>query len=281
MKKQLLFTTILLFVSFAIFAQEVWYDIDNAITNITLSSTASCTDCTITTVTNPDAGDTVNATNVTLWKVPASSTPVIENKVLKFDFPPGQGIAADDFSSLIITARFYFPEYDYFNNFDSVNRLRLYLGSTYVQVKLNEADEAGWYNLVFDFSAGTSGGTPSDVTSGEFRTIGQSERFTNLDNDLNYYFDTIISTVAYDSTLSSESPESKNNSLKLLSNPVKNTLEVSNKIKSATIYNSLGKALKSYNDNTTFDVSNLSAGLYIFHAKTYTGATQVLRFVKK
>ena len=284
MKKQLLTIILTLLTSITTFAQEVWYDIDTGVTDLTLSTTTgTCSVCAITTVSNPDVADT-EATNVTLWKVSGSTdTADFAEKRLNFSLPIASDLTGSDFSSLVITVRLYFPEWDYITAYDSLERFRLFLGSAYVQANLLADDEAGWYNLEFDFSTPTGGAIPTTITSGSFRLVYQTTKFTNLNNDLYFYIDTITSTVALSTTLSTESETLKNNSLRFVTNPVENILEVSKQIKSAIIYNNLGKAIKTYDNatETKFDVSNLSSGLYIFHAKLDTGATQNLRFVKK
>ncbi|MEP1488224.1 MAG: T9SS type A sorting domain-containing protein [Algibacter sp.] len=283
MKKQLLTIILTLLTSITTFAQEIWYDIDTGVTDLTLSTTTgTCSVCAITTVSNPDVADT-EATNVTLWKVSGSTdTADFAEKRLNFSLPLASGLTGSDFSSLVISVRLYFPEWDYITAYDSLERIRLFLGAAYVQANLLETDEAGWYNLEFDFS-GANGTIPTTITSGSFRLVYQAAKFTDLNNDLDIYIDTITSTVALSTTLSTESETLKNNSLKFVTNPVENILEVSKQIKSAIIYNNLGKAIKTYDNatETKFDVSNLSSGLYIFHAKLDTGAIQNLRFVKK
>ena len=232
MKKQLLFTAALFVATCTTFAQEVWYDIDNAVTDLTLSSTASCDSCSITTEANPDAADAANATNVTLWKVPGSATPVLENKVLNFDFPSGEGILLADYSTLTITVRLYFPEYDYINAYDSVDRFRLYLidqegNGSYVQRKFLEANEGGWHQLVFDFSSFSGGAPTTDIIKGELRTIYQAARFDNLDNDLDYYIDTVTSNKMIGGvTLSVGDFELNNSKLAIYPTNVINTFEV-------------------------------------------------------
>jgi hypothetical protein len=276
MKKTLLFTVALLFASFSSFGQNTWFDTDNSITGLTFST--DCEGCSISTVANPDASDT-EATNVLLWKIDASDAPTIENKKLIFNFSDNLAIKPGDYASLQVTVRLYFPSHADFDNYDSSDRFRFYLGAKAVQLKLAETNEAGWFNLVFDFSTLDTSTVTSDVLEGDIRLIGQANRFTNLDNGLEFYIDTITATVA--PTLSVESEVLESNTLKFLSNNVENTLEVSRQIKSATIYNNLGVALKTFKENTQFDVSNLSTGLYIFHAKLDNGAEKTLRFLKK
>ncbi|MBF8148755.1 T9SS type A sorting domain-containing protein [Winogradskyella sp. F6397] len=286
MKKQLLFTAALFVATCTTFAQEVWYDIDNSVTDLTLSSTVSCDGCTVTTEANPDAADAA-ATNVTLWKVPGSATPVLENKVLNFSFPSGEGVTLSDYSTLTVTVRIYFPEYDYFNAFDNADRFRLYLmdqdgNGSYVQRKLQETNEGGWHQLVFDFSSASGAAPISDIVKGEIRTIYQPTRFDNLDNDLDYYIDTISSNKAIGSiTLSVDDQELNDSKLKLYPTSVVNTFETSRDIDSAEVYNLTGQKVKTFGAQNAFDVSNLAAGIYLFRAQLDNGATQTLRFIKE
>ena len=169
--------------------QNTWLDIDNSITNITLST--SCTDCSVTTVANPDATD-AEATTVTKWTI--GSTSGSGNKSLSFDFNEGEELALDDLANLIVTVRMYWPSYNDISNFDANERIRFYLSDgtavQYVQHNFVESDEAGWHTIVFDFSGTPSGADlASDIINGEIRLIGNN--FTNLDNGLEFYIDTI------------------------------------------------------------------------------------------
>jgi len=169
--------------------QNTWLDVDNSITNLTLATT--CTDCSVTTVANPDAAD-VEATTVTKWTI--GSTSGSGNKSLSFDFNEGEGVTLADYSNLIVTVRMYWPSYNDISNFDANERIRFYLSDgtavQYVQHNFVESDEAGWHTMVFDFSGTPTGADlTSDIINGEIRLIGNN--FTNLDNGLEFYIDTI------------------------------------------------------------------------------------------
>ena len=189
MKKTLLTITLTLLTTIG-FAQT-WYDVDNGVTDLTFTST--CDGCSVSTVTNPDATDT-EATNVLLWKIAANSS--LQNKEIVFSFPDGYGLTPTDFASLVVTVRLYLPDLTNYSNFDSNTRFRFYLGGQTVQLKLTDLDGTdvdGWYTLTYDFSGKTY---TENVTEGSIRIIGQAARFTNLDNDIDFHFDTITSTVA-------------------------------------------------------------------------------------
>jgi len=170
-------------------AQNTWLDADNSIINIILSTT--CTDCSVATVANPDASD-AEATNVTKWSI--GSTSGSGNKSLSFDIIEGQGVTFADYANLIVTVRMYWPSFNDINNFDGNKRVRLYLGdgnaTQYIQGNFVESNEAEWHTMVFDFTGSPSGpDLTSDIISGEIRLIGNN--FTNLDNGLEFYIDTI------------------------------------------------------------------------------------------
>ncbi|WP_299098240.1 hypothetical protein [uncultured Winogradskyella sp.] len=170
-------------------AQGTWLDVDNSITNITLSTT--CSDCSVSTVTNPDTADT-EATNVTNWTI--GSTSGSGNKSLSFDFNEGEDVALTDYPNLIVTVRMYWPNFNDISNFDSNERVRFYLGdgtaSQQIQGNFVESNEGEWHTMVFDFTGSPSGAAlTSDIISGEIRLIGNN--FTNLDNGLEFYIDTI------------------------------------------------------------------------------------------
>ena len=170
-------------------AQNTWLDVDNSITNIQLSTT--CMDCSVATVANPDATDT-EADNVTKWTI--GSTSGSGNKSLSFDFNPGEGVTLADYANLTVTVRMYWPSFNDITNFDGNKRLRFYLSdgtaAQQKQVNFEETNEAQWHTVVFDFTGTPSGAAlTSDVISGEIRLIGNN--FTNLDNGLEFYIDTI------------------------------------------------------------------------------------------
>ncbi|WP_055444463.1 hypothetical protein [Lacinutrix himadriensis] len=169
--------------------QNTWLDIDNSISNLTLSTI--CTDCSIATVANPDAAD-AEATNVTKWTI--GSTSGSGNKSFSFDFNQGEGVTLADYANLIVTVRIYWPSFNDITNFDANKRIRLYLsdGNAAQQVQGNfvESNEANWHTMVFDFTGTPSGAAlTSDVISGSIRLIGNN--FTNIDNGLEFYIDTI------------------------------------------------------------------------------------------
>ncbi|MDN3663912.1 hypothetical protein ACFFU1_15080 [Algibacter miyuki] len=173
--------------------KDTWLDVDNSIENLTISTV--CTDCSVAIVANPDAAD-AEATNVTKWTI--GSTSGSGNKSLDFDFKDGEGITLADYANLIVTVRMYWPSYSDISNYDSNERIRFYLsdGVNEQQVQGNfvESNEAGWHTMEFDFTGTPAGGAlTSDIISGEIRLIGN--KFTNIDNGLEFYIDTITSNL--------------------------------------------------------------------------------------
>lgn len=175
---------------------DTWLDVDNSITDITftdLISSTTCPDCSITTVANPDATDS-EATNVKKWDI--ASTSDKGNKSLNFTFKSGEEVALADYANLVVTVRMYWPSFNDISNYDSNKRLRLYLSdgtnSQQKQVNFVESNEAGWHTVVFDFSTLTPT-LQGDVVTGEFRLIGN--KFTNIDNGLDFYIDTITTNI--------------------------------------------------------------------------------------
>ncbi|WP_339881474.1 hypothetical protein [Polaribacter vadi] len=173
--------------------QNTWLDIDNSITNLTLSTT--CTDCAISTVANPDAAD-AEATNVTKWTI--ASTSGGGNKSLVFNFKDGEGVTLADYANLIVTVRMYWPSFNDISNYDSNERVRFYLSdgvnAQQVQGNFVESNEAGWHTMEFDFTGTPAGAAlTSDIISGEIRLVGN--KFTNIDNGLEFYIDTITSNL--------------------------------------------------------------------------------------
>ncbi|WP_159020665.1 leucine-rich repeat domain-containing protein [Algibacter sp. L3A6] len=87
-------------------------------------------------------------------------------------------------------------------------------------------------------------------------------------------------TIAAGTTLSTNKHE-LTPSFKLFPNPATNTIRVSKKVVSAIIYSTLGKEIRTFNNQKEFDISNLSNGLYLFKAKFENNTTETIRFVKQ
>ncbi|MEP3838650.1 MAG: T9SS type A sorting domain-containing protein [Algibacter sp.] len=286
MKKQLLFTATLLFASIFTFAQNTWYDVDGGVTDVSITAAGSCSDCTISTVANPDAGDTANATNVTLLELAAASPGEASNRGFIVNFPSGLGIDDADVNGLTVTLRMYLNSFDNYSNFDNAERFRFYLASssgmtsTQEQINFKTEDTGVWKDYTFTYNATGTG----FIDSAEIRLIGQASRFTNLDNGLKIYIDTITATLplSSDSSLSTNNIDSQVATIKAYPNPVTNSFQLNSDktIENVKLYNITGRLLKTFKAEANYDISDLATGIYIANIKTQSGS-KTLKIVKK
>lgn len=281
MKKKLLIMTIFATITFNAVAQNIWYDTTNSIDIMNFST--SCDGCSISTVANPDATDALTVPTVLKFSLAANSNP----EHLELDFAFTEGISLADVQTIVTDIRFYFTNHADILSFDSKRRLRLYLADiddnkAYIQLQPSSSDEGEWEVLSYDYT--NHGGTDlSNVfIKGTLRLIYTASSFTNNSNGLDFYIDTVTSNkIPNTPVLSINDIEKEDSTLRLVSNPVVNILEVSKQVTSASVYNSTGQKLKTFVANTKFDVSNLSTGLYLFSAQLENGKSQTLRFIKK
>lgn len=109
--------------------------------------------------------------------------------------------------------------------------------------------------------------------------------FENLDVSVNLetketVFNWIDKTI--DPTLSINNGINFNTPIDLYPNPVGNTFNLSQKIKSATIFNTLGQKAMSFSENKNeYDISNLKNGTFIIKVLFENNKKQSFRFVKK
>lgn len=281
MKKQLLFTVALFIASISSFAQHSWYDFDGGVTNVSISTAESCSGCSVSTVANPDSSDTTNATNVTLLEVAAGSEK--SNKGFIVNFPSGLGVNGADVNGLTVTVRFYFASFDNFSNYDTSERVRFYLTSaaamTNIQKQVNFiADNEGvWQEYTYTFDATDSG----FINAAEIRLIGN--KFTNLDNGLKIYVDTITATTAFsDAPLSTNDYDAQTEAISAYPNPVENSFQInsSENVENVKLYNISGRLVKTFKATNNYDISDLAKGIYITTIKTQLG-TKTLRLIKE
>jgi hypothetical protein len=281
MKKQLLFTVAIILASFTTIAQNTWYDFDGGVTDVSITAATSCTGCSVSTVANPDSGDTGNAANVTLLEVAAGSEK--SNKGFVVNFPTGLGINGADVNGLTVTVRFYFPSFSNFSNYDSTERVRFYVASSAAgtsiqkQVNFKEDKEGTWNEYTFTYDAADSG----FIDSAEIRFVGN--KFTNLDNGIKVYVDSITATATFsDAPLSTDNFDAQTEAINAYPNPVTNSFQInsSENVENVKLFNINGRLVKTFTANANYDVSDLATGVYITTIKTQLG-TKTLRLVKK
>ncbi|MEP3838646.1 MAG: T9SS type A sorting domain-containing protein [Algibacter sp.] len=286
MKKQLLFTATLLFAAIFTYAQNTWYDFDGGVTDVSITTATNCTDCTISTVANPDAGDTANATNVTLLELAAASPGEASNRGFIINFPTGKGINDADVNGLTVTLRIYLNSFDNYSNFDNAERFRFYLASssgmtsTQEQINFVSGDTGVWKDYTFTYNATATG----FIDSAEIRLIGQAARFTNLDNGLKIYIDTITATLPLtsDTSLSTNEINSQEAKISTYPNPVVNSFQINSSVnvENVKLYNITGRLLKTFTAKSNYDINDLATGIYIANIKTDSGS-KTLKIVKK
>ncbi|GAA3651250.1 T9SS type A sorting domain-containing protein [Flavivirga jejuensis] len=175
-------------------------------------------------------------------------------------------------------------------------KIRVFLLNTtlntriYKQISLSAAKT--WENLEFDFSAH---GTYPDgydqmaigFANGDASGTTKIYYVDNVKGSINQF---LIATTAKKESIKStnlisigESQIEQNDSpLKIYPNPVTNSFEMSKEFKSVSIYTITGKKILEFSgDQSSFDVSNLSAGFYVLKANDSKGNPHILKFIKK
>ena len=71
------------------------------------------------------------------------------------------------------------------------------------------------------------------------------------------------------------------NSVNVYPNPILNTLNISEEIRSAKLYSSIGQILQVYKSGKSFDVSSFPKGVYILKMTLQSGLEKSIRFIKK
>lgn len=279
MKKLLIFLT--LFTSITSFAQHTWYDLNEAGADATL--TTSNVEVTISQIANPDnPGDITANPIVTLFHVNPISTH--SNKKIFVTFPTGFGLNESDITNLApltITIRCYFPSYADALNLDNPNRrFRVYIGNSYSQVKLENSDEGNWHNLTFTLDGDDVLGE-GFIESIELRFV---ETNAVLSEDFKFYVDSITANkeLTTDISLSiDEYSAALEAGINLYPNPVTNSFQIDSKnnIETVKLYDITGNLSKAFTSKSNYDISDLSAGVYIVNIKTQIGSN-TLKVVK-
>ena len=280
MKKILIFLTLLTRITS--FAQYTWYDLNEVGSDATLTKNKA--EVSISQVANPDnPGDITANPIVTLFHVNPISTH--SNKSIFVTFPTGLGLNETDITNLApltITIRCYFPSYADALNLDNPNkRFRVYIGNTYSQVKLENSDEGNWHNLTFTLNGDASVGE-GFIESIELRFV---ETNAVLSEDFKFYIDSITANkeLTTDTSLSiDEYSAGIEAGINLYPNPVTNSFQIDSKknIETVKLYNNTGNLSKTFNGKSSYNISDLSAGVYIVNIKTQT-SSNTLKVIKK
>jgi len=129
-----------------------------------------------------------------------------------------------------------------------------------------------WNEVTWDFS-GVSGGTVDGTYNQIILLLNQGENI--VANNAVFYIDA-LQAPANNVLLSSDSIDPITNAIKLLNNPVINTLEFSNEtdIKNISVYSINGKLVKSFSQEE-YNVSSLASGIYSVRITTATGSKSI------
>jgi len=197
---------------------------------------------------------------------------------IKFQLPAV--ITTANQSAAIFKIRAYAPS----TNVDgsSGRRLRLFLrdgvettGQKNVTIDVTVYDQ--WQEYTFDFTGitlteGVSYSTVNllfDQPDADFLATGNV-----------YYLDAFQGPSA--ATLPVNDFELNNASIVAYPNPVTNSFQInsSNSIESVKLYNIAGRLLKTFNEETNYDISDLATGIYIANINTHLGS-KTIKIVKK
>ncbi|WP_139958824.1 T9SS type A sorting domain-containing protein [Flavicella sediminum] len=176
-------------------------------------------------------------------------------------------------------------------------RIRVFLLNTTLNTRVYEqlTLSAGqtWENLDFDF---TSYGTYPDgydqvaigFANGDSSGATTTYYMDNLKGAINQYVAPAANTAMAKSPTSiifTEDPlEEKDaaTTLQIHPNPVNNYFKLSKEFRTIAIYSITGEKLAEFSGNQqTYDVSNLTSGVYIIKAYDAEGNREILRFLKK
>jgi len=135
-----------------------------------------------------------------------------------------------------------------------------------------------WNEVTVDLTSGTGSSTTPDNLYNELVFLFNQGDSSADSNGTIFYVDAV--QTPEQNPLSTESFELTNN-VKLLANPVRNTLQLSKSPDSATVYSITGQQVLKWNSiQEGYDVSTLKSGLYLIEV-TYGSASKVFKFIKE
>ena len=172
-------------------------------------------------------------------------------------------------------------------------RIRVFLSNTtldtkiYKQISLSSGQT--WQNLEFDFSDQGVYADGYDQMAIGFANGDSSGATTiyyvdNVKGSINQFLNvTTANRTSSESTLRiANNIEEDTPTFKIYPNPVINSFKISKEFKSASIYAITGEKLLNFSGNqSSFDISNLNAGIYILVIKDSKGEKEVHRLIKK
>lgn len=199
-----------------------------------------------------------------------------------------------DLSSLKISLDVFM---DHINPSNVDYKIRVFLLNTalntriYKQISLSSANT--WENLDFDFSdEGTYPDGYDQIAIGFANGDSSGGTTTyyvdNLKGAINQYLiattESIQLKTTYTGLIFTDEPQIEQNysPIKIYPNPATNSFKTSKEFKSVSIYNMTGEKIVAFSGNqSSFDISNLNAGLYIVRIKDNEGNNTTFRLIKK
>ena len=172
-------------------------------------------------------------------------------------------------------------------------RIRVFLLNTTLNTRIYEqlTLSAGqtWENLVFDFSAQGSYPDGYDQMAIGFANGDSSGATTiyyvdNVKGSINQFLNgtTASKTSSKPSLSITNNIEEDTSIFKIYPNPVINSFKISKEFKSVSIYTTTGKKILNFSgDQSSFDISNLSAGIYFLITNDSKGVKEAHRLIKK
>ncbi|WP_055444444.1 T9SS type A sorting domain-containing protein [Lacinutrix himadriensis] len=135
-----------------------------------------------------------------------------------------------------------------------------------------------WNEVTIDLTSGTGSSTTPDNIYNEFVFLFNQGDATSASNGTIFYIDAVQAPEQL--PLSTESFELAN-SVKLLKNPVSNTLQFSKSPDTAAVYSITGQQVMKFDSmEEGYDVSTLKSGLYLIEV-TFGSASKVFKFIKE
>lgn len=133
-----------------------------------------------------------------------------------------------------------------------------------------------WNEVSYDISAGTAA---SGLYNEVYLLFNQLETVSTSGNEAVFYIDAL--QVPTGETLSSNTITTNNVSINAYPNPITNSFQVSgDAIKTVKLYTITGQLLKTFNKQDSYDVKDITSGIYIVNVETATGSKN-LKVIKK
>lgn len=132
-----------------------------------------------------------------------------------------------------------------------------------------------WIEYTFDFTSLSLG---AGIPFYDLALIAFAQPDTGLEATGNTYYIDAFQGPAGETA--SVEDIATNSDISIFPTVVSSSFKISEQIQTATIYNVSGQAVKTYNNQNEYEVSDLTSGIYLVEVELPNGAKQTLRFVK-